>query len=367
MISTQSGGTILQSFQQDQIQITGQIDNTKQMVFDCDSNVPSNATVTLQIPTVSGELLTTNSSVVASALNTTTLPVDVSNADPPTAGQILSATSSTTGQWNTIDALPSGTGIVVVNNGAASAVLNLFANTETVALGLNVQTADPSLSKNTAFGNGALQSDINGGRNVAVGFNALHVFNGVGNSNVSLGAYSFSSLLNGTDNTTVGIYSSAGIYNGDNNTAVGAQALFSIFDPTSNNTAFGNRAIAQAGFDTVGIGYNSGQGGATQSVAIGSESSFPDSTHINTTLIGYGDPAVNGNDQINFYNSVIIGSTSNVPSASLAISSTSQGFLPPRMTTTEKLAISSPEEGLFLYDTTLNQLSFYDGTVWNNI
>jgi hypothetical protein len=54
------------------------------------------------------------------------------------------------------------------------------------------------------------------------------------------------------------------------------------------------------------------------------------------------------------------------PNASsiLDITSTTKGFLPPRMTTTQKNAIATPATGLQIYDTTLNRPCFYDGTSW---
>jgi hypothetical protein len=51
-------------------------------------------------------------------------------------------------------------------------------------------------------------------------------------------------------------------------------------------------------------------------------------------------------------------------SAILDVTSTTKGFLPPRMTTTQKNAIASPAAGLMVYDTTLNVISFYNGTIW---
>jgi hypothetical protein len=53
-------------------------------------------------------------------------------------------------------------------------------------------------------------------------------------------------------------------------------------------------------------------------------------------------------------------------SSILDVASTTKGFLPPRMTTTQKNAISSPASGLMVYDTTLNQMSYYNGTSWVN-
>lgn len=52
--------------------------------------------------------------------------------------------------------------------------------------------------------------------------------------------------------------------------------------------------------------------------------------------------------------------------AAFEVISTTQGFLGPRMTTTQKLAISSPSEGLEVYDLTLHKKSYYNGTVWIN-
>jgi hypothetical protein len=54
-------------------------------------------------------------------------------------------------------------------------------------------------------------------------------------------------------------------------------------------------------------------------------------------------------------------------SSILDVASTTKGFLPPRMTTTQKNAISTPASGLMVYDTDLNQMSYYNGTSWVNI
>ena len=54
-------------------------------------------------------------------------------------------------------------------------------------------------------------------------------------------------------------------------------------------------------------------------------------------------------------------------SAKLDVMSTTQGFLPPRMSTTQRDAVSSPSEGLMIYNTTTNLLNFFNGTVWGAI
>jgi len=54
-------------------------------------------------------------------------------------------------------------------------------------------------------------------------------------------------------------------------------------------------------------------------------------------------------------------------SAQLQVDSTTKGFLPPRMTTTEKNAIATPAAGLVVYDSTLARQSNYNGTAWVNL
>jgi hypothetical protein len=65
-----------------------------------------------------------------------------------------------------------------------------------------------------------------------------------------------------------------------------------------------------------------------------------------------------------FAQSVGIGTSSPNASAQLDVSSTSKGFLPPRMTAMQRKAIASPANGLVVFDTDANQLYVYDGTVW---
>ena len=57
----------------------------------------------------------------------------------------------------------------------------------------------------------------------------------------------------------------------------------------------------------------------------------------------------------------------NNASAILDVVSTTKGFLPPRMTTTQKNAIATPASGLIVYDETTNKLACYNGTTWNDL
>lgn len=62
-----------------------------------------------------------------------------------------------------------------------------------------------------------------------------------------------------------------------------------------------------------------------------------------------------------------IGTTTPNASAILELNSTTQGFLPPRMNTTNRNAISSPATGLIVYDTTENVISLRDNSSWKTI
>lgn len=103
---------------------------------------------------------------------------------------------------------------------------------------------------------------------------------------------------------------------------------------------------------------------------------------VNNATVGmYGDAAASsgvrvtgstytsGASQIQVKGSLSISSAFNQPNASaqLDVSSTTKGFLQPRMTNTQALAITTPATGLQVYDTTNNKNLLYNGTTWQNI
>jgi hypothetical protein len=69
------------------------------------------------------------------------------------------------------------------------------------------------------------------------------------------------------------------------------------------------------------------------------------------------------------FSQIGIGTTTPQASSILDVTSTTQGLLTPRMTTAQRTAISSPANGLMVYDTTLNSFEYYDsGTAtWKKI
>jgi hypothetical protein len=83
---------------------------------------------------------------------------------------------------------------------------------------------------------------------------------------------------------------------------------------------------------------------------------------------GFGYAQISSINEVIRYSSPshLFGGTTYVSSALVNIESSTQGFLPPRMTTTQKNAISAVS-GLVVYDSTTNKLCCYNGSTWNDL
>jgi hypothetical protein len=82
-----------------------------------------------------------------------------------------------------------------------------------------------------------------------------------------------------------------------------------------------------------------------------------------TTNAGY-KLDVNGTARVSAFG---VGITTQNASALLQVDSTTKGILGPRMTTAQILVISTPAEGLYVYNTDLKTLCFYNGTAWQKV
>jgi hypothetical protein len=67
---------------------------------------------------------------------------------------------------------------------------------------------------------------------------------------------------------------------------------------------------------------------------------------------------------VKFNGQIGVNNTSPNSSCQFQIDSTTRGFLTPRMTTTQRNAITAPATGLMIYNTTTNKLECFDGTTW---
>jgi hypothetical protein len=231
--------------------------------------------------------------------------------------------------------------------------------------GLTIGRGGGNQPQNTALGAFALSANTTGDFNVSVGYStmgssssnesvsvgAFSLSNAGGTRNVAIGTSSMRQNSTGSDNTSVGANSFGGITSGSNNIALGRLAGRWITGGAIGNTICNNsifigqntKALADNQNNQIVIGYDE--------TGLGS----------NTTIIGNSSTTLTA-----LRGSLISGGTSVNASAQVQVDSTTKGFLPPRMTNAQKNAIGTPAAGLQVYDTTLNQMSYYNGTTWIN-
>jgi uncharacterized protein (TIGR02145 family) len=192
--------------------------------------------------------------------------------------------------------------------------------------------------------------------NVAIGGRALQ-YAKKANGNVVLGDNSFLLSTNVNSNVALGINVGNRFLKGDNNVLVGSGALDSV-SSGNNNIIIGSNAISKLNGDAnVLIGYNV----ADQSNDSISNKLYIANSNTKTPLI-YGEfdkmkLAINGK--------LIVGTSSvTTSSAILEASSTSQGFLPPRMTTIQRDSIINPAEGLIIFNKTTNSINYNTSLGW---
>jgi len=231
-----------------------------------------------------------------------------------------------------------------------------------------------TFGSNTAIGYSALKANTTGFQNTAIGTSAMFSTT-TANSNVAIG--SFALYTNTTGGALVAVGSGALQNSNVNyNVGVGVQALY-LTTSGPNNTAIGTfsgREITTGQGNTT-IGYQAGRGITTGSynTIIGANLTGLSSTLANNIIIadGQGNQRINGNSS----GSIGFGTGTTInASAKVQIDSTTQGFLPPRMTGAQAEAISSPAAGLMVYansgnGTTITSIGWwgFDGTNWVKI
>ena len=219
---------------------------------------------------------------------------------------------------------------------------------------------------------------------VSAGARPLHSFGFTSPINVSPGtSYGSSSTYTGLVNTTVAVankYGFSAVSSGlttqnwgglslDGNTTGTITSLYTR-QLGANGTvetwlAGGNGSTAQYAMTDVGNGikwrWYLKSGNTNREMYIG----FGTSTYDSLMKFRGTDGKVQIRTNLN------VGSTSYaVASAALEVTSTTQGFLPPRMTATQGSAITSPAEGLIIYVTNTNATFTakgwwgWDGTAW---
>ena len=231
-----------------------------------------------------------------------------------------------------------------------------------VFIGTGSGTTNTTGDRNTAIGYYALNANLNGVQNTAIGFQALNS-NEDGLRNTALGFTSLNANVSGHNNTAIG-YDALLNNTASVNTAVGSQALYSNTSG-SRNTGIGYRAnlYNQSGSNNTIIGYEAGAGSSLHSksgnVFVGYQAG-KNETGDNKLYVDNSDTA----------NPLIYGEFDNNElsvNGKLEINSTTSGLLPPRLTSTQINDISSPEEGLMVYNLSIHALVVFNGSSWEQV
>ncbi len=223
----------------------------------------------------------------------------------------------------------------------------------------------------------------------AWGFGALNIPTSTGLFNTGVGYLAGDDLTSGGGNALFGSSAGAKLTTGGNNMVLGSNALLEA-TTHSNNVAVGSNALKNStSSDGVAIGFGAAESAtsADGAVIIGPEAGRNYSTSLNDKLIvhnssetftstigdGGNAPLIYGDfntEDLLLSGLVKIRDSTNAVSFSnnsavLELESEVRGFLPPRMTTSQRTALGV--EGLVVHDTDLGALFSYGSSSWNNL
>ena len=234
---------------------------------------------------------------------------------------------------------------------------------------------------NTASGNQAMRQNIGGGGNAAFGYTALYS-NTIGGYNVAAGAQALAGNTEGSVNVAIGAGAIDANGTGSYNTVLGGFAGRYFTDGLSTvdfgepangphmNSKMDNSILIGAWAkpnninqtNQIVIGYNA-SGNGSNTIQLGNTAI----TNVKTSgsiSAGLGTSSFSGK--------VIVGASSAASSSAiLEASSTTQGFLPPRMTRSQRNNITTPASGLVVWCNNcgaVGELQVYsENATWTNL
>jgi uncharacterized protein (TIGR02145 family) len=193
-----------------------------------------------------------------------------------------------------------------------------------------------------------------------------------GSSNITGGSNSFFGQTSGMTNSSGDHNSFFGRTTGLSNTTGSFNSFFGRSTAYANTTGNYNTAMGNASLTTIttgslntALGYNANvnTGIQTNATALGANTRVDCD---NCMVLGSVDGINGATSGVN----VGIGTTSPNASAQLDVSSASKGFLPPRMTASQRQAIANPAAGLMIWCTncgTIGEWQGFNGYSWVNI
>jgi len=295
----------------------------------------------------------------------------------------------------------------------ANAFQNITTGNDNTALGYYAMLNSTTGKFNTATGSYALSSNTGSGNtgsyNVANGYSSM-LYNQTGSKNVGVGYYALFANRTGSNNTAIGnqadvasadltnatAIGNGAIVNASNTIQVGNSSVTSVYTsgaitaPSFNGTLNGNATTATLATNATTAGTAStatklatprkinnvdfdGSGGITVTADAGTLTGISlKSTVVGSSLTSVGTIASLTTGAITNSGKIIVGASSAAtPSAVLEASSTTQGFLPPRMTRAQRNNIVTPASGLVVWCNNcgaLGELQVYsENASWTNL
>ena len=242
-------------------------------------------------------------------------------------------------------------------------------------------------SLNVFLGASAGYLNTKGSQNVFSGVNAGY-YNDNGIGNVFEGYGAGNANTEGSYNVFEGSYTGYSNTLGQNNVFCGSEAGY------KNTTGFGNTFngtlsgyVNITGNHNVFSGDSSGYSNTTgySNSFFGTTSGYTNKTGYRNTFIGdsadattnnlANATAIGYNAKVSASNAIVLGNGANVgigtstPNAKaiLDLTSTTQGFLAPRMLSTQRTSISGPAKGLLVFDNDSSLYFYYNGSTWKPI
>ena len=217
--------------------------------------------------------------------------------------------------------------------------------------------------QNIGIGQNALYGNTTGKYNTAIGGNALSSTSYTGNSSIAIGQDALKGCTSGSYNQAIGHGAMEDVTTGSGNTCYGHQCLNSL--TTSNdNTVLGYQAgssLTSSANNNIFIGSQSGYGqtGGSDNICIADICALPNTSaggQLNIGNLYRGDlddgVAMLGTTTVSSYD------------ASLELGQTNRALILNRLTTTQMNAITDPENGMVIYNTTTGKFTGYAGGAW---
>jgi hypothetical protein len=287
---------------------------------------------------------------------------------------------------------PYRNGNIAIGEGSSAGT---FDNSGAIAIGQQVlEAGSGNVFGNIGIGNFSLRLGSKSPYNIAIGNGALSNGGGFGHNTI-VGSLSIQDLDDNSqfgNNTVLGSSIGTKDKNAKNSVAIGVNSLITgsnqfiaggIGADTLNTTAitnvyFGSGVQGNQVAATNGISYTiNGSGafggnrpGGSVTIAGGKGTgnatpgfvAFSTSTPLSSPADSLTLQTLTERARISPAGNLLVGTATDVPSSKLTVTSTTQGFLQPIVTNTQRDAISTPEQGLQVFSTTDSANYVYRGT-----